>query len=288
MLHSRIGGVDISFGLDWLAFSVDGINEVPKELWRVLPSCCEGSSKQHLKGWYGSGVMVSAYPKLGCHNYFMQVELRGEFFDSEWSVDDVLRVIYQAGGVIRPSRFDYRLDYYSDVSEFEPVVRAQNASSYTPWYPGKVWSGWTVGGGKKSSRFWRFYDWRRKHRQGDLQPRWRYEIEVKGDKARAWEFGQWWECDFDRTGPGYLADTGVVDAGFFSEVAGKYQKGELPQVVAVKRVSFDGSYLHLVRTMKKRVDGFFQKWGTRFSSKEELLSGLLIDVERGDVGYQVP
>ena len=49
MLHSRIGGVDISFGLDWLAFSVDGIHEVPKELWRVLPSLCEGSSKQHLR-----------------------------------------------------------------------------------------------------------------------------------------------------------------------------------------------------------------------------------------------
>lgn len=248
-----------------------------------------GETKTHFRSYYYDidGMIRRDLARPKVHNYDIELEIPGSFFDEGNSLDDFFSAVYSVGGSIKISRLDVALDHFGDISEFRPIIDSkqhQLMKLYAPHhdYSGK-WTGFHVGS-QGSNRKWTVYDRVEKygiyadsHFYGRLNW-WRCELKIQ--KKYAWKLfpeGKYYENDLERIGAIALTDTSTVDCGIFPEMAKKVVTGE---IVLRQRaqVTFESAREKLMVDLVSRFRKFRRIHGLNDGS--DLSEYLISDIEK--------
>jgi hypothetical protein len=233
---------------------------------------------------------MSAYPRAGCHNGFLKIELPGQFFDDGYSLDQVLMSLYSEGASVRFSRLDLALDIYGEVDEFEPTFYAQtldavtkNPKKYKAWHCGigQTWSGWGYSGDNR----YRFYDKRLEQCAFDRGPWWRMEWEIHSKALRNMlDDGQWWESELEWKCAAFAARDNQIHCGAATVAAQMLEPGSV-KVWQKVGVTFEGAYLAGIRKAGCELRRLVERW-ERDIPRNQIRKAILEDLPLAMNGFQ--
>lgn len=263
---SIVADVPCELHCDWLAFSVidyDFNGTVTDSIFASIPSVTYKEGGQHHQHTFRSdGFRLSYLAKPDCNNFDIEIELRGKFFITN-DLSELLHCINSRGGKIRVFRCDAALDYYGHIDIRKPVISHKGKGTQFADLE-DYWSGYKYG---VSERVVRLYD--KAKEQNDLSHgSWfRYEIVMRGDKARdvfGYDFKQITANDVDNRCADILAcrNNSCFDE-YFTEIAAKVSTGK---IVATKKIApdYQNAEDYLFATFQRKIDNFKRKWKKQF------------------------
>lgn len=259
---SIVTDVPCEIHCDWLAFSIidyDFNGTVSDPIFASVPSVTMKENLGHHQYTFMSdGFRLAYLAKPGCKNYDLELQLKGKFFVAN-DLSELLHCINSRGGKILVSRCDAALDYYGHIDLRKPVISHKGKGTQFADLE-DYWSGYKYG---VSERVVRLYD---KAKQSDdySHGSWfRYEIVMRGDKARdvfGYEFKQITANDIDNRCADILScrNNSCYDE-YFTEIAAKISTGK---IVATKKAApeYQNSEDYLFATLQRKIDNFKRKW----------------------------
>lgn len=259
-----VGGVKCVIHLDWLGINVYGIEQIPQETYKYLPSLKHvGQCGTHEKFYKGHGIKIKAEPRTKVNNAPFEIELRGEYFSSDWSLDSMLRSLYEAGAYVTIHRIDYAFDFYGAVDRFEPKYLPQYEGNLKHYETCGKWSGFRFG---KNLRAWRFYDKRIEQiyehgaKPSDMPEEWwRAEVALRGDYAKQLTDNiNPFELDLEEIAPNVLKGTRVFSIPWLTSIMEDLKEGRISFYV-VRRTTYEASYKALYNECMRKIRRFWDK-----------------------------
>lgn len=269
MIRFFNSGITVEIKTDWLGFSVrdyDFKGFTPKfsdSIFDLLPPMKKIPGRFHFDRYTGPGVVINHRKKPGSKNEDLEIELSGQYL-SDRGAEPLIEYLLLSGAQIRLFRIDACLDYFGPVEQRKPTIKG-GRGQFKQFYDQKdEWTGFKYG---VSDRVVRLYDKGKESKSGKVH--WRYEIALRGDKARAAiseDFSRVNARQIDLACANILSTTGSCYDDFFRDLAGLCQTGEVV-FKSVKKGEYTMAERILFDEIETRVKRFEKRWRKEIKEK---------------------